>query len=1481
MQAALDLADSGYKVYLVEKETSIGGKMAQLDKTFPSNDCAMCILAPRLVSVGRHLNIEIIPNANLHHIDGISGNFEVTLRRRATFIDPNLCTGCGECVQYCPIEVPNEFNLSLDVRRAIAKRYPQAVPAQFAISKRERPPCQLACPAGANVQGYVALTAARKFEEALALLRERMLFANVCGRICNHRCEQECNRNLIDQPVAIMYIKRFLADYDFEHKLPLPPPVEKTRPEKIAVIGGGPAGLTAAHALAKLGYPVTLFEAMPKLGGMLRTGIPRFRLPEDRLDRDIEYLLYPGIDICTNQALGKDFTLADLERQGYRAVFLATGAHKSKRLPIPGADLDGIMLNMEFLSQARTGEPLALAGKVLVIGGGNVAMDVARTVRRLGIQDVTMACLESYDTMPAHRWEIQDAEAEGIKIINDTAFKRFLGKDGHVTGVECIKISFMAFDAEGRLTIKEIPGTEFIIPADRIIVAIGQGPDLSYLTPQDEVAPSRRGLLPVNPDTLGSGRMALVAAGERVPTGFGMGIFAGGDVITGTAFVVDAVRAGHLAAESIHCFLQGEPLPEHREKPPLAKLEPEVAEHKLRTGEIKKLERTLMPTLTLEERLRGFAEIDLGYTEELAVREAQRCLACGICSECLQCVAHCEMKAINHFMPREQLQKLQVGAVILAPGFEVFNPESKPEYGYKRFPNVITSMEFERVLSPTGPFAGKVRRPGDGKAPKKVAFIQCVGSREVERNYCSSVCCMYTTKQAIIAKEHEPGLDCTIFYIDIRSFAKGFEQYIERAKREGVHYIRCRPSQIRENPATRDLIVEYVTEDGRLHTDTFNMVVLSVGLEPPAGARELAAAAGIELNEFGFCRTSPFSPVETTRPGVFVCGPFAEPMDIPETVAQASAAAAQAMTLLADSRNTLVRKKEYPPERDVRGEEPRIGVFICHCGTNIGGFVDVPSVVEYAQTLPNVVYAERNLYTCSDDTQKRIREKIDELKLNRVVVASCTPRTHEVLFRDTVREAGLNPYYFEMANIRDQCSWVHMHEPEKATEKAKDLVRIAVAKTRLTEALYPRPLSVNNDALVIGGGIAGMTSALELAEQGFTVHLVERQAELGGGARRLRYLLNGDNPADKLRTLIERVHAQPRIKLHTESKLAEVSGSIGNFHSKIASNGSVTEIDHGIIVVATGAQPYQPKEFLYGQDDHVLVNQELEERLARGSVPGQAVAFIQCVGSRCPERPWCSRTCCTETIKNALKLKERQPETRVYVLYRDIRAYGFREAYYRKAREQGVIFIRYADDKPPEVARHNGRLRIRVEDQMVRHLIELDTDWVVLAAATVPNESNQELGQLLKVPLSEEKFFLEAHRKLRPIDFASDGIFLCGAAHSPFGLEEAMAQAAGTASRAATILSKKVIDLEPTISHVVDERCDGCAYCVDPCPFKAITLIEYSVNGETKKRVEVNEALCKGCGNCMATCPKNAIFVWHFRPEQLSAMVRAALNLPT
>src|SRR5208283_2513993 len=625
--------------------------------------------------------------------------------------------------------------------------------------------------------------------------------------------------------------------------------------------------------------------------------------------------------------------------------------------------------------------------------------------------------------------------------------------------------------------------------------------------------------------------------------------------------------------------------------------------------------------------------------------DREKCIGCGTCEEV------CKAGAIQYDQKDSQV-KLRVGSIILAPGFEPFDARLKTEYGYGRYPNVVNSIEFERILSASGPYGGLVLRPSDGEIPKRVAFVQCVGSRDykVGNKYCSAACCMYGIKEAVIAKEHTPSpLAASIFYMDMRSYGKEFDEYRNRAEEEyGIRFMRSRAGSVTEDPATGNLFVHYVKDETPV-TEEFDMVVLSIGMLPPKNIEELADVLGIELNQYNFCETQTFTPMSTSKPGIFVCGAFSAPKDIPESVAQASGAAAKAMSIIASARGTQVTARSYPPERDVLGEPPRIGVFICHCGINIGGVVNVPEVVEYAKTLPNVVYAEANVYTCSQDTQKLIKEKIVQNKLNHVVVSSCTPRTHEPLFKETVQEAGLNPYLFEMTNIRDQCSWVHMHQPKEATKKAKSLVRSITAKAKLLKPLKKPVINVTQVGLVIGGGVSGMTAALELAKQGFEVHLVEKEPKLGGHLRNIYYLLGEKtDPQKKLHDLIEQVEKNENIHIYTDAEVVDVYGFVGNFKSKIKQLNMLKELEHGIIIVATGAVEYTPTEYLYGEDPRIITQHELEKTLAKGQFKAKSVVMIQCVGARNKEKPNCARICCGQATKNALKIKETNPETEVY-----------------------------------------------------------------------------------------------------------------------------------------------------------------------------------------------------------------------------------------
>jgi len=851
--------------------------------------------------------------------------------------------------------------------------------------------------------------------------------------------------------------------------------------------------------------------------------------------------------------------------------------------------------------------------------------------------------------------------------------------------------------------------------------------------------------------------------------------------------------------------------------------------------------------------------------------DREKCIGCGTCYEI------CKARAIAYDQ-KESETTLKVGSIILAPGFEPFDARLKSEYGYGRFQNVVTSIEFERILSASGPYGGLVLRSSDGEIPKRVAFIQCVGSRDYQlgNNYCSAACCMYGMKEAVIAKEHTPiQMDASIFYMDMRSYGKEFDAYRNRAEEEyGIRFTRSRVAGVTEDPLTGNLFVHYV-QDETPKTEEFDMVVLSIGMKPPKDVEELAKNLGIKLNKYNFCETQTFSPMDTSKPGIFVCGAFSAPKDIPESVAQASGAAARAMGIIADARGTQVGAREYPPERDVSKEEPRIGVFVCHCGINIGGVVNVPQVVEYAKTLPNVVYAEANVYTCSQDTQKLIREKIQQNKLNRVIVASCTPRTHEPLFKETLQEAGLNPYLFEMTNIRDQCSWVHMHEPKEATKKAKDLVRSIVAKSALLKPLKKPVINVTQVGLVIGGGVSGMTAALELAKQGFEVHLVEKEKELGGHLRTIYYLLGEkEDPKEKLNALVSEVMKNDKIHVYTGAEVTDIYGFVGNYKSKMRQqSGSEKEVEHGIVIVATGAVEYRPTEYFYDKDPRVVTQHELEEDLANGEFNAKNVVMVQCIGARTKERPNCSRICCGQAIKNALKIKQVSPETEVYVLFKDIRSYGFKEDYYRDAAMKGVTFINYDDERKPELTKEGNELKMTFWESVLKQQVEIEPDLVVLSAATIPNPENKHIAEMLKVPLTKDGSFLEAHMKLRPVDFATDGVFLCGMAHSPKYIEESIAQACAAASRATTILSKNTLEMEGIIANVDEDLCSGCRICEYLCPYGALEMKDK----DGKPIAHVIEALCKGCGACGTACPTKAITMGHFTNQEILAQVKAAL----
>ncbi len=1474
MQAALDLAEAGIKVYLAETSAAIGGTMAQLDKTFPTNDCAMCIMSPKLVDVGRHLNIEVLTNTDLRSLEGEPGRFQATLVHRPRFVRLDRCTGCGECAAVCPIDRPDEFNWGLSQRHAIYKRYPQAIPNAFAIEKAGMSPCREACPIHQRAQGYVALVRQGRYADAYRTILEENPFPSICGRICNHRCEEACSRGQVDDPVNIMALKRFVTDWAWERRLAgeaiIPPRTEPTPSgQRVAVVGSGPAGLTCAQDLVRRGHAVTVFEAFSVPGGMVRLGIPSFRLAAEAVQREIDDILAQGVELRLNQRVQDlDALFAD----GYSAVFLAVGAHRGVRLPIPGADLPQVDTATDFLRQARLElegaadpfwDPRLRGQRVMVLGGGNVAIDAAMTAVRLGAAWVGMACLEDRHQMPAHTWEVRDAEDEGIEVFPARTFHRITDSDGRVSGVACSQVVFRGF-VEGRPDFDVLPGTEEELAADWVIFAIGQHPDSEWLK---ETLPLVRGrYAQVDPESMATAHP---------------GVFAGGDMVTGTSFVVDAIAAGHRAAGAIDRYLGGEPFEPPAPLGEVASLDPVEAQRRTRLRPSERQEGNRLPPAARRASAQEFAA---GLTEEQARAEAARCLECGVCSECNQCVFVCKADAIDH-LEIEERQTLEVGAVVLAPGLEPIDPAVRSEFGYGRYRNVVTSLEFERMLSASGPWSGVVSRPSDGRHPERIAWIQCVGSRETcgGQDYCSSICCMYATKEAIIAREHDARIQPTIFYMDIRSHGKGFEEYIERAGSEqGVRYVRSMVSSVKENPATGDLRLAYVTyaPDGRPQPrlESFDMVVLSVGLRPSPAARAMMERLGVEVDANGF-PSGAAGTGRTSRAGVFVAGSLAEPKDIPETVVEAGCAAAMVSEILAPARGTRTREIEYPAERDISQEAPRVGVFVCHCGINIGGVVDVPQVVETAAHLPDVVYAERNLYTCSQDTQEKMARVIREQGLNRVVVASCTPRTHEPLFQDTLRQAGLNPSLFEMANIREQDAWVHRGQPELATRKAKELVAMAVIKARGLEPIQRGSVPVEPVALVIGGGLAGMTAARSIADQGYRVVLVEREGQLGGHLRQAKPPARGVDPGRLLAEMVAAVTSHPCIECHRQASIEDIGGYVGQFRTRLRlADGSQREIEHGAIVVATGAQAVETSDFGFGSLPGVITQQVLDELLARETLPEteiedlrRGVVMIQCVGSRQPERPYCSRICCTQALQNAVRLKTLDPSIPVTILYRDLRSYGFREAIFRQARGLGVRFLQYSPQAPPLVTLGEGALRLQLRVQPEDVPVDLAAGRVVLSTGIEANPDNLQLSRMLKVPLTREGFFLEAHAKLRPVDFAAEGVFVCGLAHSPRSIEESMEQARAAAVRAVGLLSKPSLSSTPIVATVNPRLCSACGICVDTCPFGARTL-----NLE-RGCAEVIEVLCQGCGACVTACPNKASQQRGFAFREVAQMVEVAI----
>ena len=1377
----------------------------------------------------------------------------------ARYIDLGKCTGCGDCADVCPVSLPDLYDGGLCDRTAVYKPYAQAIPGAYSVDKRDHSPCTIACPNHVNAHGYVAMIAQGKYQEALEIITRTLPLPGVIGRICPHPCEEACRREEVDEAISICTLKRFAADKADIDELPLPDITP--RDEKVAIIGAGPAGLTAAYFLAKDGFPVTIFEALPVAGGMLRVGIPDYRLPPDVLEKEIKWVTRLGVEIKFNTALGRDITIDGLMDDGYKAAYLAIGCHADMKLNIPNEDVKGVIPGVKFLRDSALYDIKKLKGRVVIIGGGDVAIDAARSALRLGADKVSILYRRTQAEMPARNEEIEDALEEGVDIQFLMAPVEVVERKGRAVGLKCIKMELGDPDTSGRRRPVPVKGSEFVVDTDIIIPAIGQRTDTSFLKSATGVELDKWHNIQVDPLTFETTRK---------------GVFSGGDAQTGPSIAIKAVAAGREAAVSISRYLNEEDLKEGRQpfEAPQENFNPF-------SKDIEKVKRSRMSRISMEERKKSFTEVELGLSENQAVIEAEKCLNCMVCCECFECVKACKAEALTlkTHAQKDETVEVNVGSIILASGVKPYDPSKYDTFNYAKHPNVVTSMEFERILSASGPYGGHLVRPSDKKEPKKIAWLQCIGSRDVHlgaNGYCSGVCCTYAIKEAMLAKEHSHGdLDAAIFYIDIRTYGKDFERYYIRAKDDlGVRFIKSRITNIIPVEETGMQLIRYVDETGKSVEEEFDMVVLSVGLTVSMETAEQTGKWGIDLDHYNFASTSNFEPVKTSRPGIFVCGAFQAPKDIPSSVIDSSAAASAAGSMLAGSRWSLTKTRHIPEEIDMRGEPPRIGVFVCRCGTNIAGIVNIDEVVEYSKNQPGVVHVEDNMFSCSQDTQDKITEVIKEHRLNRVVVAACTPKTHEPLFQETLINAGVNKYLFEMANIRNQCSWVHQDDPGKATEKSKDIVKMAIAKARLFEPLSESTMEMNQSVLVIGGGVAGMAAAQNMAEQGYKTFLIEKRDSLGGQARHLHETWRGEDIQKYLTTLIDSVRTDQNIEIFLNSQITQVDGFVGNFKTTIKNDKESRVLEHGVTIIASGASELKPDLYLYGKDSRVVTGLELQQRFVDNDqelARLNTAVFIQCVGSRIKERPYCSKVCCTQSIKSAVKLKEINPGMDVFILYRDLRPYGLREDLYREARSKGIIFIRYDSNKNLTVDVDRNYLKVTFADRVLRRIMEIRPDLLILASAIVTDTDNT-LTRFYKVPRDADGFFAEAHVKLRPVDFATDGVFVCGLAHAPKPIDESIVQGKAAASRAVTLLARKTYQTSGAVAETNPLICSSCGVCVSVCPYSAPSFIPED-DRFFPGRAEINPVLCKGCGLCVASCRSGAIHLKGFDNDQIFAQI--------
>ncbi len=1396
------------------------------------------------------------------------------MRRRPRYVDLDACTACTDCVQVCPVEYPDEYELGAVQRRAIYRAYAQAVPSCFAITKRGKAPCRNACPIDQAAQGYVALIAEGEFKEALALIRKQNPLPGVCGRVCHHPCEEACVRGEVDAAVSIRALKRFAADWEVANEPDYSYVDEyeiERKDERAAVIGAGPAGLTCAHDLALAGYEVHVFEALPFAGGMLRVGIPTYRLPRDVLARDVGFLEKLGVQFHYDAELGKTFTLDDLFEDGYRAAFVGVGAHESLKLGCAGEELEGVVGAVEFLREFNQEGKVSVGKKVAVIGGGNAAVDAARTARRLGA-DVTIFYRRTRNEMPADELEVEEALREGVGLELLTAPDEILGKGSRVVGMRVQRMELGEPDESGRRRPVAIEGDTFDVELDMVIPAISQAPAIDHLDADEAICLTKWRTVEVDEKTGMTGRP---------------GVFAGGDVVTGPGMVTEAMAQGRRAARGIIDYLNGG---EYAVPEPSSL--PVVESEDVPKDDAVPTPRAKMFELPPEKREGNFDEVELGLTEEQAVAEAKRCLSCGICAECLECVAACKPEAIRHF-DTEKTEEIPVGAVIVATGFDEFDPRVMRNYGYGVYDNVMTSLEFERMLSASGPTQGQIVRPTDRKPPKRIVYIQCVGARgEGGQHFCSRFCCMNAVKDAMLAKIHDPSVESmTILYTDLRAFGKGFEQFVERSREvDEIHYVRGRPAKIvGGDGGTLTVYAEDTLAGTQIQLEA-DLVVLSVAARPNETTRDLAEALGIELDPYGFIRKR--NPdcfyLETTRDGIYLCGSAGGPQVIPDCVAQASGAAALAAKHVALQRVPDEVVKVEPV--DTSGE-PRVGVFICHCGANIAGLLDIQNLVDHASQLEGVVCASDELFACSDSSQRVIQDAILEHKLNRLVVAACTPRTHEPVFRKACEAVGLNAYLFEMVNIRDQCSWVHVGEPEAALARARDQIAMAAARARRLEPLHMIDVPVEPAALVVGGGVAGLQAALEIAHQGFKTIIVEKTDKLGGRLNKpsLTKLYPTGRDAEKL--IGEKMAGleEAGVEIMLDTEVTRADGFVGNFDVELADpsgkrKGTATEMRAGAIVLAVGAGLYDPAgEYGYGEYANVITSLELEQNFAANA--GRAVfdwkhpenvAFIQCVGSKCEGgNPGCSRYCCPTTIKQAMMLREHGAN--VTVFYKDIRTISDgAEEMYRAARGNGVLFVKIAEYDRAEVIGDKAAAAVEAYDVLLKSRVRAPADLVVLSTGMVPREPDTTILQsIFKIPRGEDKFLMERHPELGPVETTTDGVFIVGCLQAPKDIADSLSQASAAAAKVARLLARDTVKLEPAIAEVNEELCRGCGQCAEICRFNAPGLVQLE-SGVYVARV--NKAVCKGCGTCAVWCPTGAIMARHFTDLQVHAMLETALQ---